>query len=291
MLSRLEGIGARGFFGDMFTHPRNKLDLFGELQSGKVILINTKGALLKKNLEPFGRYFIARLLQAAEERMFLTRGTRLPVYAYIDEADDYIAEEENIEELINKARKQQVALIIANQMESQIKSATVSIALSRMGIQCRGNPPPAGQRVPHWEISIGNGSPIEVTFDMPKMSDADFEAMLNDMRTRFSSNTPKGPTRGSTEYYSANYDLEWTAEISPKLAETGGVKKVHGLAIRIVPGTRNGHRIRLRGKGAMKPDGTFGDAYITFTVRQQSSQAALGSSSEYYEDETDAKPW
>jgi hypothetical protein len=298
--TRLDGFTARGFFHDMFMHPRNKLDLFEELQNGKVILVNTMKGLLKNGTEPFGRYFIARLLQAAEERMFLKRGTRMPVYAYIDEASDYISEEKNIEELINKARKQRVALVIANQMASQIVSLVVRDALGRMGIQCRGEPPANRGEAPDWEISFGKSSPTKVIVPnvnfakMPRMSDLEFEAMLNDMRYRFSGNAPAQPKNKSTNNQSANndsnYDLEWTAEISPKLAETGGTKKVHGLSIRIMPGTKHGHRVRLRGKGARKPDGTFGDAYITFTVRQQSqsSQPLLGG---YFEDETDAKPW
>jgi DnaJ C terminal domain len=182
-------------------------------------------------------------------------------------------------------------------MASQIVSPLVRDALGRMGIQCRGEPPAMRGEVPDWEISFGKSPPTKVIVpnvnfaNMPRMSDPDFEAMLNDMRRRFSGTTPKTEPPKSEPPKTGNYDLEWTAEISPKLAETGGVKKVHGLAIRIMPGTRNGHRVRLRGKGAIKPDGSFGDAYITFTVRQQPSQVALGSPSEYYEDETDAKPW
>jgi hypothetical protein len=185
--SRLDGFVARGFFGDMFAHPQNKLDLFQELQSGKVILINTKGALLKKNLEPFGRYFIARLLQAAEERMFTERGNRMPVYAYIDEASDYISNEENIEELKNKARKQKVALIIANQMESQIEMPLVREALGKMAIQCRGEPPMRKGEPPIWHIQLGKQEPVQVSFpntqfsQMPPMSECLSEEFLNHM--------------------------------------------------------------------------------------------------------------
>jgi hypothetical protein len=172
----------------MFMHPRNKFDLFEELQTGKVVLVNTMKGLLKNGTEPFGRYFIARLLQAAEERMFLAPGKRLPVYAYIDEASDYIAEEPNIEELINKARKQNVALIIANQMESQITSPIVRDALSRVAIQCRGEP---GGSKPVWEVTISNEEPVRIEVPnvnfakMPKMSKADHDRIMTNMRQRF----------------------------------------------------------------------------------------------------------
>lgn len=303
--TRLDGFTARGFFHDMFMHPRNKLDLFEEMQTGKVILVNTMKGLLKNGTEPFGRYFIARLLQAAEERMFLSPGARLPVYVYLDEASDYIAEEENIEELINKARKQNVALIIANQMESQITSPIVRDALSRVAIQCRGE---AGDvdEPPKWQIALGNREPVQIQVpnvnfaNMPKMSKTNFEHMLADMRRRFSSaavgNGHTEPPHQRDRPQGTNtsqWDVEWTAELSPKLAETGGIKTIHGFAIRIKPNTRNGTRVRLSGKGAKRPDGSFADAYITFTVQTRPDQPMLGTSG-YYADErseTDAKPW
>ena len=303
--TRLDGFTARGFFHDMFIHPRNKLDLFEEMRTGKVILVNTLKGLLKNGTEPFGRYFIARLLQAAEERMFLSRDARLPVYVYIDEAADYISEEENIEELINKARKQNVALIIANQMESQITSPIVRDALSRVAIQCRGE---AGDvdEPPKWQIALGNREPVQIQVpnvnfaNMPKMSKTNFEHMLADMRRRFSSaavgNGHAEPPHQRDRPQGTNtsqWDVEWTAELSPKLAETGGIKTIHGFAIRIKPNTRNGTRVRLSGKGAKRPDGSFADAYITFTVQTRPDQPMLGTSG-YYADErseTDAKPW
>lgn len=188
--ARLDGFTARGFFHDMFEHPRNKLDLFKELQSSKVILVNTMKGLLKSGTEPFGRYFIARLVQAMEERMFLERGTRMPVFAYLDEASDYIAEEENVEELIDKARKQRMGFIFANQRESQITSPTVRDALSRAAIQCRGEAQGSGQP-PIWHIGIDKREPVQVSVpnvrlqDMPRMAPTEYEAMMQKMRSKY----------------------------------------------------------------------------------------------------------
>jgi len=133
--ARLDGFTANAFFKRMFVNPRNRLDLFTELQAGKVILINTNKGLLKGATELLGRFFIAKLLQATEERMLIDKADRLPVYVYIDEATDYIAEEENIAELINKARKQKVAMVFAAQSESDIRSPRVLAALQRTGIR------------------------------------------------------------------------------------------------------------------------------------------------------------
>lgn len=183
--ARLDGFTADPFFHDMFIHPRNRLDLFEELLSAKVILVNTMKGLLKSGTEPFGRYFIAKLLQAAEERMMLKRSERLPVYAYIDEASDYISEEENVEELLDKARKQNVAFIFANQRASQITLPTVREALSRAAIQCAGQPNPDGSK--SWTISIDGQKPLSIDFpvvdffELPSLDDDIFADILDDM--------------------------------------------------------------------------------------------------------------
>lgn len=188
--ARLDGFTSRGLFHDMFTHPRNKLDLFTELQSSKVILVNTMKGFLKSDTEAFGRYFIARLLQAMEERMFVSKGERLPVFAYIDEATDYIAEEENVAELIDKARKQNVALILAHQRLEQIRSANVLDALRSVAIQCQGTKPPL------FSIALSGAAPVpvhvtNVRFDQfPHMTTSEYEGLIAQMRERYA--VPRG---------------------------------------------------------------------------------------------------
>lgn len=69
----------------MFTHPKSKLDLFTEMNAGKMILISTAKDLLKENgTEIFGRFFIAMIAQAAQERAVLPVSERLPIFVYID---------------------------------------------------------------------------------------------------------------------------------------------------------------------------------------------------------------
>ncbi len=70
----------------MFSHPRSKFDLFGEMNSGKVILINAAKDLLKEQgAQIFGRFFIALIAQAAQKRAILPVNERLPTFVYIDE--------------------------------------------------------------------------------------------------------------------------------------------------------------------------------------------------------------
>jgi hypothetical protein len=122
-------------FERMFSNPRSKLDLYTELQSSKVILINTDKDLLKdKRTEMFGRFFIAMLLQSAQERAALQRDRRLPVFCYIDECHDYIANDTNITTLLDQARKMNIGLVLANQRCAQVSPAVLD-ALNNVSIK------------------------------------------------------------------------------------------------------------------------------------------------------------
>lgn len=122
-------------FARMFASPKNKLNLFEELNSPKIILINTDRELLKERTELFGRLFIAMLLQAAEQRSSLDRTKRLPVYCYIDECHDYIAKDTKITTILDQARKMNVGMVLANQRLSQITSPNVLDALMNVSIK------------------------------------------------------------------------------------------------------------------------------------------------------------
>jgi hypothetical protein len=56
-------------FRDMFISSTNALDLFQQLNTPKVILINTAG--LGGATESFGRYFVAKLEEAIVKRKFV----------------------------------------------------------------------------------------------------------------------------------------------------------------------------------------------------------------------------
>jgi hypothetical protein len=120
VLRRLWGILENQTFERMFSHPRSKLDLFAEMNDGKVILINTAKDLLKETgTEIFGRFFIALIAQAAQERATLPEGTRLPTFVYIDEAADYF--DRNIGIILSQARKYNVGMVLAHQYLGQLE--------------------------------------------------------------------------------------------------------------------------------------------------------------------------
>lgn len=119
VLRRLYGILENQTFERMFSHQRCKVDLFAEMNAGKVILINTAKDLLKENgTEIFGRFFIAMIAQAAQERAVLPASKRLPTFVYIDEANDYF--DRNIGIILSQARKYNVGMILAHQFLGQL---------------------------------------------------------------------------------------------------------------------------------------------------------------------------
>ena len=116
---RLYGILENQTFERMFSHPRNKLDLFKEMNAGRVILINTAKELLKQTgTEILGRFFIAMIAQAAQERAVLPKEKRLPCFVYIDECQDYV--DANVALILEQARKFNVGLILAHQYVGQL---------------------------------------------------------------------------------------------------------------------------------------------------------------------------
>ncbi len=120
VLRRLWGILENQTFERMFSHPRSKLDLFTEMNEGKVILINTAKDLLKESgTEIFGRFFIALIAQAAQERATLPTNKRMPTYVYIDEAADYF--DRNIAIILSSARKYNVGMVLAHQYLGQLE--------------------------------------------------------------------------------------------------------------------------------------------------------------------------
>jgi hypothetical protein len=150
VLRRLYGVLENQTFERMFTNPQSKFDMFTELNAGKLILINTSKSLLKEQgTEIFGRFFIALITQAAQERATLSAQDRLPAMVYIDEAQDYF--DQNIGIILSQARKYRVGMIMAHQYLGQLSNglqeafeANTSIKLAG-GVSARDARALAGQ--------------------------------------------------------------------------------------------------------------------------------------------------
>lgn len=137
VLRRLWGILENQTFERMFSHPKSKLDIYEEMNAGKVILINTAKALLKgQGTEFFGRFFIAMIAQAAQERSVIPENERMPTFVYVDEAADYF--DENIGIILSQARKYKVGMILAHQYLSQLQGNLKDGVFSNTSIKFAG---------------------------------------------------------------------------------------------------------------------------------------------------------
>ena len=121
VLRRLYGVLENGAFERMFSNPKSKFDMFTELNAGKLILINTSKSLLKEQgTEVFGRFFIALIAQAAQERATLHDQDRKPTMVYVDEAQEYF--DANIGVILSQARKFKVGMVLAHQYLGQLSN-------------------------------------------------------------------------------------------------------------------------------------------------------------------------
>jgi hypothetical protein len=137
ILTRLWGVLSNASLERMFSHSRNKVDVFELLNQGKIILINTAKDLLgQEGAAIFGRFFIALIAQAAVQRAALQPYERRPSFIYIDEAQDYF--DENISNLLHQARKYRVGLIFAHQNLDQLGAGLRSSVLASTSIKFAG---------------------------------------------------------------------------------------------------------------------------------------------------------
>ena len=100
-------------FTQMFAQSESKIDLEAAMNAGKVILINTSTAKLgREGSKFFGRFFLALIANATTQRQH--QSNPIPVYCYVDEADQYAKDDPTIQDLLARARKNNVGLILAH---------------------------------------------------------------------------------------------------------------------------------------------------------------------------------
>jgi hypothetical protein len=137
ILARLWGVLSNSVLERMFANPQNKLDLFNAMNNGSLILINTAKDLLKQEgCEILGRFFIALVCQAAQERASIPENKRQNTFLYIDEAHDYF--DQSMENLLNQARKYKVGLVLAHQNLDQFPSKLRSTVMASTSLKLVG---------------------------------------------------------------------------------------------------------------------------------------------------------
>lgn|GEM_PF-2907987 len=119
VLRRLYGVLESGVLERMFRNPACKLDMFAELQAGKLILINTsEQTLSSQGTATFGRFMLAMIAQAMTERSMIHANDRLPTFVYLDEAWQYL--DANVGKILTLGRRRKVGLVLAHQDLGQI---------------------------------------------------------------------------------------------------------------------------------------------------------------------------
>ena len=132
---RLYGVLSVPAFDRMFSAPDNQLDMFDAMQSGKVVLVNTSKALLKSDASAlFGRYMIALVIRAVYERV--ASPDRHPAFLIVDEASEYF--DDNIQMLLEQARKFNVGLVLAHQHLDQLSMSLRSAIAANTAIKLAG---------------------------------------------------------------------------------------------------------------------------------------------------------
>lgn len=114
---RLMAILENPTIANLFTSPETRIDLFKELNSGSVILIDTAQDFLKGNSAKFGCLMIGLVLQAALERAALPEAERHPAFLIVDEAAEYF--DTNIDSLLTQVRKYKLGCVFAHQFLDQ----------------------------------------------------------------------------------------------------------------------------------------------------------------------------
>jgi hypothetical protein len=120
----------------MLTAATTRFRIGEAMDSGKIVIINnSKARLGDQGAEFFGRFFIAQVLAAAQQRSTRRPDQKPSVYFYIDECQTVIARDEKVPSILDECRSQNIALIMAHQRMRQITSENVLDALSNCAIR------------------------------------------------------------------------------------------------------------------------------------------------------------
>jgi hypothetical protein len=120
---RLDYLMSNPTLRSMFSATHTKLDLGKEMDAGKVIIINNSKAILgDEGAEFFGRFFVALIARAAQQRGGKPSSSKKPCYVYIDECQSVIAKDTRIPVLLDECRSQKIALILSHQRTAQLTS-------------------------------------------------------------------------------------------------------------------------------------------------------------------------
>ena len=129
ILNRLYTLTSDPIFRRIFGAAETRIDFSREINEPKVIVINAARDYLQSLTELYGRYFLALITQAGERRASMPLGSPIPCFIYIDECDEFVANDPNAAKILLKLRGMNMALILGNQLVSKITDKTVQESL------------------------------------------------------------------------------------------------------------------------------------------------------------------
>ena len=117
-------------------HVKRSLAVKSVAQPKRFMVCCYMNCAIGQAVRAVGRFMIALLSQATQERAAIPEEKRLPTFVYIDEAHDYF--DENIELLLNTARKYNVGIVLATQNLGQFNHSLLQTVLSSTSIKYAG---------------------------------------------------------------------------------------------------------------------------------------------------------
>lgn len=219
LLWRIEDLITRvDLLKGMFRSPSTKVDMTKLMDTPSLIIIdNSVAKLTQTGSELFGRFFIALILAAAQQRAGRSAADKLPVFVYLDEAQTVIHNDPKIATILQTCRSQKIAMTFAHQQIQQIDSPDVRQALKDCAIRFANPDADAAaleeplrmsaerlQSLPKGKFALfvrdhtSRGVEVVIANEpvskWDKMKDEQFEAIRADMRARYTFTPPPKPT-------------------------------------------------------------------------------------------------
>lgn len=215
IVPRIYGLKRNKSLSRLFMATETKLDLYSELNQGKIILINCAKSVLRDSVEIFGRFMLAMIMFAIDRRQFIPEDERMSTFFYLDEAHDIIRNDTRLAEMLSQVRAYRLGLIISHQDWSQINNPKV-----RAGIEANTILKFTPNENKHtFDVRAGN---IEGTFKapdvdirrMPKISEEQYQAFLQHNREKY---CQVGTAEPVAEYSKPDSNLEYLQVAQPQV--------------------------------------------------------------------------
>jgi hypothetical protein len=120
VVNRLNGLVANPVFEALFDSDRSTFNMFDEIQSGKLIVINASASN-----QLYARFWIEQVASCITPRFKIPFAKRMPTTFIIDEAQTWISEDMHFAGILDKAAEARIGMLIAAHHMNQIKDLQV----------------------------------------------------------------------------------------------------------------------------------------------------------------------